>query len=64
MSKKKDFFQKHAKTVEAYLSGERENPMICTTDNIARQLENRYNFIMEKKETVNAAVGLYMFEIQ
>lgn len=61
---RKDYFQMHCKSVEYYLAGERDNPMICTNDKIAKQLERKYDVKMEKIEVVNASVGLYMFEIQ
>lgn len=62
--KKTDFFKKHAQLVEAYLAGERDNPLICTTDGVAEKLERRYGIVLARKEAVNPNIGLYMFEIQ
>ena len=54
----------HCKSVEKYLRGERDNPLICTNHKIAKQLEARYHIKMVQTEAVNAGKGLYMFEIQ
>ena len=61
---KRDYLKIHSKSVEDYLAGKRENPMICTNDKIAKQLEKKYNVKMIKEEVVNKENGLYMFEIK
>ena len=61
---RKDYFQMHCKSVEYYLAGERNDPMICTTGQIARRLERKYHIKMVKKQTVKEEIGLYIFEIQ
>lgn len=59
----KEYYLIHSYAVEDYLSGERNNPMICTNHKIAKKLQKKYNIKLEKRETVNEDFGLYMFEI-
>ena len=51
--RRKDYFAIHSRSVELYLSGERQSPLIRTTPWIAHGLEKRYHVILQKEETIN-----------
>ena len=61
---KVNYFKMHCQSVEYYLAGERDDPIICTTESIAKKLERKYNIKMVKVKPIKEEVGLYLFEIQ
>lgn len=50
--------------VEHYLSGERTDPTLCTTREIAKQIEKKYKIKLKEKGVKKESIGLYKFEIQ
>ena len=61
---KKDYYSIKRIAVENFLSGKRDNPLICTNNRIAKKLQkNIRNITLEKHETVDKEFGLYMFKI-
>ena len=60
---KKDFLVIKSNLVELYLEGKRDNPKMCTTLKVAKQIKKKYKIKMKKIEKVNEGLGLYMFEI-
>lgn len=62
--KSKKHFENHCQEIEKYLSGERTNPLICTTYAIAKKLQKKYNISLTETEVVNGLYGLCMFEIE
>ena len=56
-------FKKHCRHVEEYLSGKRNNAMICTNKKIAKALEKKYEIKMVRINTLSRENGLYMYQI-
>lgn len=63
MAKREDMYQKAKKNVTMFLAGERDNPKICIIPYMAERLEKEFNIILEKRETVNEARRIFMYEI-
>ena len=62
-TRKKDFFAIHSQSIELYLAGERESPFICSTPGVVRNLERRYNVILQKERVVREDLGLSIYRI-
>lgn len=63
MAKKRDVYETNCKLITAFLNGKRENPKICSTEQLAEKLEKEFRIALERAELVNEEKGLYMFVI-